>query len=283
MQSVVSYKNRGPWGNSSWRGNTSGHIIKDLIEEFSVKHFVDVCEGSGTSRDVAKSLGIKYTGLDLHTGFDFTHDYVLSQLDSEADMVFSHPPYGDMILYKDDARDTSRSKTPEEFCSKSQLMLMNQREATCDGGYYVTLIGDQRKNGEYHSFQSDFIQMMPKNELHSVIIKMQHNMQSNNTKYAGKFIPIVHEHLLIWRKKSRTIVNIGFDLSMSYTKLVASTWRNVLRIIMMKFGTATLEQIYTEVETLAGELISKNKNWQAKIRQKLQVHYQNVSRGVWAL
>ena len=103
--SVVNYPSRGHWGDSSWRGNTSGHIIVDLIESFKPALFVDVCEGGGrsaTSADVCREMGVEYIGLDLHKGNDFTRDYILAQLPRPADLTFSHPPYFDMVLYKDD-------------------------------------------------------------------------------------------------------------------------------------------------------------------------------------
>ena len=34
MQSVVSYPDRGPWGNNKYRGNMSGYLVKDIIEQF---------------------------------------------------------------------------------------------------------------------------------------------------------------------------------------------------------------------------------------------------------
>ena len=34
MQSVISYKDRGNYGNSKYRGNCSGNVIKDLISQF---------------------------------------------------------------------------------------------------------------------------------------------------------------------------------------------------------------------------------------------------------
>lgn len=106
MKSLVRYKERGSWGNANWRGNCSGYLIKDIIEQFKPKYFVDVCEGSGTSGDVCGEFGIKYTGLDLHKGFDFTFDYVLSHIERPADIVFSHPPYHNMIKYTDFVNDT---------------------------------------------------------------------------------------------------------------------------------------------------------------------------------
>jgi hypothetical protein len=215
MKSVVSYPNRGQWGKSNWRGNTSGHIIKDMIEHFKPKLFVDACEGSGTSRDVCKEMGIGYVGLDLYKGQDFTKDYILSSIPHPADICFTHPPYHDMIAYSGNvygneplAGDTSRCLSPEEFISKSQVMLLNQREATRGNGVYATLIGDHRKNGEFRSYQSDFIQMMPKNELLSVTIKLQHNCLSDKRVYSGNFIPIMHEYLIIWKKKSQSFFGV---------------------------------------------------------------------------
>ena len=34
MESVISYSNRGPYGKSSYRGNCSGYVIRDLINYF---------------------------------------------------------------------------------------------------------------------------------------------------------------------------------------------------------------------------------------------------------
>ena len=283
LKSVVNYPNRGEWGDAKWRGNTSGHIIADICDTFKPLLFVDVCEGSGTSGDVCRERGIDYVGLDLHNGQDFTHDFVLNFLPRPADLVFSHPPYHDMIQYKNDARDTSRCSTEAEFLEKSQLMLLNQREATADGKHYITLIGDQRKNGEYRSFQADFIRLMPRNELNNVIIKQQNNMVSNKTQYSGNFVPIEHEYLIIWKKKPIKFWNVALDLAQELTSRVATTWRNVIRLVMMKVKQATLETIYKEVELIAGNLIKSNLNWKAKIRQKLQLHYENVNKGVWAI
>lgn len=295
MKSVVSYPNRGHYGKSSWRGNTSGLIIKDMIEHFKPQLFVDACEGSGTSGDVCREMGIDYVGLDLYKGQDFTKDSILSQLPREADMCFTHPPYHSMIKYSGEVYgdmpldgDTSRCDSPDEFVAKSQVMLLNQREATREGGFYATLIGDQRGStigkGNFRSYQSDFIQMMPKDELLSVAIKLQHNCMSDNRVYSGSFIPIMHEYLLIWKKKSKTLMQVSFDMAVAHQRAIATTWRNAIRVAMMTLGgKAPLQDIYAEVEKVAGNLIANNSNYKAKIRQTLQKHYSNVERGVWAV
>lgn len=294
MKSIMSFQNRGPWGKSSWRGNTSGHVIKEMIEHFNPKLFVDACEGSGTSGDVCRDMGIGYVGLDLYKGQDFTKDDILTQLPRPADIVFTHPPYSDMITYSGEVYgdkpltgDTSRCTNPEEFIAKSQVMLMNQREATRDGGIYATLIGDHRGGtlgrGNFRSYQSDFIQMMPKNELLSVAIKLQHNCLSDNRQYSGNFVPIMHEYLLLWKKSAKSLFAVSFDIASEMTKRVATTWRNAIRMVMMKLKEAKLQDIYSEVEKVAGSLIANNPNYKAKIRQTLQKHFRNVERGVWAI
>lgn len=294
MKSVMSFEERGPWGKSSWRGNTSGYVIKEMIEHFKPNLFVDACEGSGTSGDVCKEMGIEYIGLDLYKGNDFTKDDILTQLPRPADICFTHPPYHSMIEYSGKVYgneaingDTSRCNSPEEFIAKSQVMLMNQREATREGGIYATLIGDQRGGtlgrGNFRSYQADFIQMMPKDELLSVTIKLQHNCLSDNRVYSGNFVPIMHEYLLVWKKKAKSLFAASFDVASELQKRVATTWRNAIRMAMMKLGKASLSEIYAEVEKIASNLIANNKNWQAKIRQQLQKHYNNVERGVWAI
>ena len=107
---------------------------------------------------------------------------------------------------------------------------MNQREATKEGGIYCTLIGDQRGGslgkGNFRSYQADFISMMPKEELLSVAIKLQHNCMSDTRVYSGSFIPIMHEYLLIWKKRAKSLFAISFDIASELQSRVATTWRN---------------------------------------------------------
>lgn len=296
MNSIVSYPDRGNFGRSNYRGNTSGLIIKDLIEHFQPKTFVDVCEGGGTSRDVCKELGVTYFGLDLHKGNDFTRDSVLKAIGGvPADMVFSHPPYHNMINYVAERKkhnlsvnsgenDTSQCKSVDEFLEKSQVMLLNQREATKAGGIYTTLIGDMRKDGNFFSFQSDFIKMMPKNELFSVVIKQQHNMMSNSRTYASKTIFIHHEYLIIFKRSSMTLAAVAWNKAKEIQSALQASWRSYVRTALMNLGgQAPLEKIYQEIETIAGDKVKGNPNHQAKVRQTLQMHFTNVQRGVWAV
>ena len=295
MQSLVSYPSRGAYGKSNYRGNCSGHLIADLIDHFQPTTFVDATMGSGTTRDVCQEKGVLYKGLDIHTGFDVVKHSIRSFIKRDADMVFSHPPYHDMIDYEAErkkhqlptmvANDLSACASYEEFLEKSQVMLFNQREATKKGGVYTTLIGDYRKKGVFHSTQSDYIQLMPKDELISVVIKAQHNTQSSFRTYrSGSFVPIMHEYLLIWKRKEATIYQVLRTKLEEYKQTIKGTWRSVVRVALMNLnGTANLSAIYEEVLKIAEDKVRNNHHFQAKIRQTLQRYFSQVDRGVWSL
>lgn len=294
MQSVFSAPERGPWGDSRWRGNCSGHLIRELVEHFQPKLFVDITEGSGTSRDVCHDLGIEYVGLDLHTGFDATGMSVIDQLPRPADVSFSHLPYGPMVDYTSvgtwespDLKSKDLSKcSDDEFLELAQVLLENQRLATEQGGRYCTLIGDLRKNGTYRSYQADFIAMMPKTELESVVIKTQHNCVSDRRQYSGRFIPIQHEYLLIWKRSYKTMFQITLEKVSQLQATADWTWRNLVRMALIHLGgKASLEELYALIGEMpeAAARRSSNNHWDAKIRQVLQRHFCPVERGVWSL
>lgn len=192
MHSVISFPERGPWGDSKWRGNASGFVYKSLFEQLKPKTFCDPMKGSGTSIEVANQLGIKAWGLDLHEGFNAVQDSILNHIGQQVDLCVSHPPYLDIVLYsgnvwgdKPHPADLSRCTSNDEFHEKMQLVLLNQRDATLPGGFYGALVGDVRKNGSYVSTQAELIARMPSEELASVIIKMQHNCVSDSRHYSN--------------------------------------------------------------------------------------------------
>lgn len=291
MKSIISYPDRGSYGKSSWRGNTSGYVIKDLIFHFRPKLFVDICEGSGTSRDVCRELNVEYRGFDIHSGHDFTRMDILSNLPQPADICFSHPPYHNIIKYSGFVYgeapvrgDISHCESVSNFLDMAQTMLWNQRRATAAGGVYASLIGDIRKGGCFHSFQADFISMMPASELISVVIKEQYNCTSDSKVYNGRFIPISHEYLLIWRKSGQDVFCVSLDVLNSSRVRIKRTWRTIVRSALIKLGgRAVLADIYKTIDP--GKQSETNRNINAKIRQVLQVYsdFKRVGTAMWEI
>jgi len=210
MTSVVSYVNRMPlWGDSRYRGNCDGRLIKDLILRYGARKVGDPMEGSGTSRDVVaglnryKRLGISYWGGDLRSGFDLTKQ----ELPGRFDFVWIHPPYWNIVPYRSGASDLSDCGSYEQFREMLMVCLRRCYAALEVGGRLAVLIGDVRRTGRYTPIVKDVMDF-PCGEIRSVIIKVQHHCTSDRKRYGRmEDVPIRHEYCVVFKKpmtESRT-------------------------------------------------------------------------------
>ena len=275
MQSVVSYPNRGPYGDSSYRGNCSGNIIKDLIEHFypgntKPKRFIEVFSGGGTGKDVANELNLSNSlHLDLNNGWDALTD----EIPSGADFIFSHPPYWDIISYEKERNsysenDLSNQMPYEEFIKKLNIVNEKIYHSLIVGGRHATLIGDVRKQGTYYSIIKD---MNWYGDLESHIIKIQYNCMSDNKVYSNNnFIPIKHEHLLIFKKNKIWVFNMKVTVTSQENIINATniTWRDLVQAtIQFLKNKATVDEIYNIL--IKSKKAQNNKYVREKIRQTL--------------
>ena len=288
--SILSFPQRGSWGQSSYRGNCSGHVQKFLIEKFKPSYFVDPAEGGGTSRDVCRQLGIRYTGLDLKDGFNLLRDNLKERLQGQPDFIFFHPPYGQMVVYsgsmwgKPHSDDLSRCGNGDEFINRLEIALMNIYDSLKVAGFYSVLIGDLRRNGGYFSFQSDILQMGI-GKLVGILIKAQHNCTSDAFQYSGSFIPIAHEYLLTF-VKAHQIVSFGQMLLQKDERIarrLAGTWKEIVYQVLQDLGgTATIEETLQAVMKRIDP--QGNQHVAAKIRQTLQnPMFFRVAQGQYAI
>ena len=196
LTSVVSYPNRGSWGNNRYPGNCSGYLLIDLCSTYQPKRVLDPMEGGQTSREVCADMQLDYTGYDLRTGTDSLHD----DIGNGYDLIFWHPPYHDMKQYTDDPRDLSRSGSLTVFLSLLRTGYHRFFEVLAPGGRLAILIGDLRRRGRYEPLTAE-VARLDRTHLESIVVKVQHNVSSNKTSYGGSFVPILHETLTIYRKK----------------------------------------------------------------------------------
>ncbi|WP_241302725.1 site-specific DNA-methyltransferase [Burkholderia stabilis] len=295
--SIMSFPDRGPWGNAKWRGNCSGHVYRQLFEQIlgRVENavFIDPMMGSGTSIEVATEMGIKAYGLDLHQGFNILRDSIVGVTGDPGHLVLSHPPYHKMIEYSGRVwgteahpDDLSRCVDDEDFHQKMHLAMLNQREATLPGGYYGCIIGDWRRNGVYTSYQAEIIARLPAPELAGVLIKAQHNASSSFKSYGKLDLPfIMHEYIVLFRRKTGTILAVLGAMASQAKARLQGTWRNIVRSVLIGLGgTAPLAAIYDAVSA-STDRIKTNSNWREKIRQTLQIYpdFKSEERGVWGL
>ena len=204
--SVVSYPDRGPWGDSRYRGNCTGYIVKELILRFKCRSVFDPAEGSGTVRDVVEGINtflkqnIQYEGGDLNKGWDVLQG---SLPDNTFDLVWYHPPYWDLIQYSDNPKDLSKCPTLQDFEDKLNASVDRLAKVVRQGGIMAILIGDKRHNGSYHALLRTLLFNKSIGQLRAILIKVQHNCASERVIYSSKnpfLIPIKHEYCLIFQK-----------------------------------------------------------------------------------
>ena len=251
-----------------------GYVIKDLISHFypnsKPKKFVEVFSGGGTGKDVAIELGITNSiHLDLINGWDALTD----EIPTGADFVFSHPPYWDIIKYQYQRNsyhqnDLSNKMSYEEFISKLNTVNEKIYHSLILGGRHVTLIGDIRKNGKYYSILKDMTWF---GELESHIIKIQHNCLSDNKIYSNhSFIPIKHEHILVFKKDKIWIFNFKVTETRKENIMNATniTWRDLIQATIEFFNNkASVDEIYNIL--IKSKKAKNNNHVREKIRQTL--------------
>lgn len=277
MQSVISYLDRGNYGNSSYRGNCSGYVIKDLINQFypnrKPKKFIEIFSGGNTGKDVAKEMNILNSlHLDLNNGWDA----LIDEIPSGSDFIFSHPPYWDIISYEQQRKsysknDLSNKMSYEEFIKKLNMVNEKIYHSLLNGGRHATLIGDVRKQGKYYSIIKD---MDWYGELESHVIKVQYNCMSDNKIYSNtNFIPIKHEHLLVFKKNKIWIFNtkVTIDIQDNIMNVTNITWRDLIQATLQYLkNKATIDEIYN---ILIKSKKAQNNNYiREKIRQVLNTN-----------
>lgn len=120
--SVLSFKDRGPWGDNKYRGNCSGYVQAYLIWKYQVQRMAELFAGSGTGYDVCQDMKIGYFGADLNPNpvrpniccLDAFVDEVPEAF-SFADFVFMHPPYGTELRIPYAGKDVLLSMLTDVF------------------------------------------------------------------------------------------------------------------------------------------------------------------------
>lgn len=300
MKSVVSYPDRGSYGNNRYRGNCSGRLISDLIDQYKLTSLSDYMVGGGTTEDVCRAKNIPGTFLDLNRGFDM----MSMDIPERPENLFWHPPYGGMIIYSDqmykaqdiinkygfDPRlnDLSRAKDWDDFVKKMNYCMLKQFSSLEKGGRMFVLMGDWKKKGKLYSMLCDIAKP---GTLEQIIIKMEHNCVSDAKSYSNmNFVPIMHEYVMVVKKDAALMIPVALTMqrSMDMRDSLQTTWRDVVAAVLEDAAKPLrLEEIYSHVDGHK-KCLNNPEHWKDKIRQTLQFGMQNglfrhVSKGVWAM
>jgi adenine-specific DNA-methyltransferase len=101
-------------GSATYKGATPSYIIWNLLQRYTKpgELVIDPCAGSGTTIDVARDLGRRALGYDVHPTrkdiFRVDARKLPPELTGKADFVFIDPPYSTHLDYGDDPRDIGK-------------------------------------------------------------------------------------------------------------------------------------------------------------------------------
>lgn len=202
--SIHTAEGRGGFGDAKYRGNCSGLLVRDLLQFYEAKRVLDPMEGSGTCRDVAKSLSINCEGFDLSKGFDATDAKYFFGL-GEFDFVWLHPPYSDLMSWTKDSRCLSKCKSVPEFVERLYRVIRNCLEVLSHDGHMAILIGDVRKRGKYYALPFHVWQIATKLGLELAapeIIRPAYGATSTGRSYSFAFVPRVHDVCMVFRRRN---------------------------------------------------------------------------------
>ncbi|WP_455938424.1 hypothetical protein [Gemella morbillorum] len=288
MNSIVSYKERGKWGNNKYRGNATGKLIIDLHDVYKFDEVSDYMSGSFTTQDVGKDLGIVTNCYDLNSGFDLVTD----DIKERNEFIYWHPPYWDIIKYsgymygdKPLKNDLSHIADYDSFIKAINYCLAKQYSTLDVGGRIAILMADVKKNKKLYSMLLDMNKL---GTTEQIIIKEQHNCYSDNKKYANSnFIRIAHEYCLILRKDFPMLMDFSITKKgrMDIRDSLNITWKDLVASSLESLGgKSTLSNLYDFLD--GHKKTDKNNNWKAKVRQTLQIYpslFARVNKGEWAL
>lgn len=274
LTTLISIPERGNFGDHRYRGNYAGEVLVKLVrflQACGIKnpYVYDPMVGGGTTRDVCEALGLPYIVDDIHNGFDVVND---DFHDTGFDLVMLHYPYWKMIDYAADLppelqnKDMSRMEWREFIEAVSHVNF----KAAAHGRYVAVLVGDIAVPGGIKSIQREMAWPgMPVRH----IIKVQHNAESYRRKYRGNFIPIVTEHLLLFRTEYQPNGELWILVPARYKKIDIDqyvTWKMAVKKVIHQLDEITPSKVCEGIRKMFPVKLRKTNTPEATIRRTLQ-------------
>src|SRR5688500_7373885 len=207
-----------PQGRPGYKGATPSYISWNLLQRYTKPNdlVVDPCAGSGTTLDVARDLGRRSLGYDVHPArkdiFRVDARKLPPELTAKVDFVFIDPPYGTHLDYGDDPRDIGKldlSAGPAYYDAMDQAFAEIHRVLKM-GKHMALYVSDSYEHrggtGVFHPVGFELFARMQKHfEPVDIVSVVRHNktLEMGNYRKAaeeGNFFLRGFNYLFIMRK-----------------------------------------------------------------------------------
>lgn len=231
---IWSFPYRGNWAThaNTYRGNWSPYVPLNLISKYSKpkEWILDQFMGSGTTLIEAKLLNRHIIGTDININalnitkkkLNFScnaNPHIHVRLcdaqnlafikDESIALICTHPPYANIIKYSKDTPNDISLLSHEHFLIAIQKVAQECYRVLKTNRICAIMMGDIRQNGVFiplgYKVMHIFLEIGF--NLNNIIIKKQHNCQSNK-KWANKkhdFYLLAHEYIFIFQKTIKDV------------------------------------------------------------------------------
>jgi len=206
----------GVQGDPKYKGATPSYVIWNLLQRYTQPNdlVIDPCAGSGTTLDVARELGRRSLGYDVHPtrGDIFRVDArkLPPELTGKVDFVFIDPPYSTHLEYGPDPRDIGKLDAADGAYYQAMEQVIREIARVLKPGRHMALyVSDSFvKDRAFYPLGFELFAILRKHfEPADIISVVRHNktLQMGNYRRAaeeGNFFLRGFNYLFIMRKSS---------------------------------------------------------------------------------
>ena len=205
----------GVQGDPKYKGATPSYVIWNLLQRYTRPNdlVIDPCAGSGTTLDVARELGRRSLGYDVHPTrsdiFRVDARKLPPELTGKVDFVFIDPPYSTHLEYGPDPRDIGKLDAADGAYYQAMEQVIREIARVLKPGRHMALyVSDSFVKGRgFYPLGFELFSILRKYlEPADIIAVVRHNKTLHMGNYRraaeeGNFFLRGFNYLLIMRKK----------------------------------------------------------------------------------